>query len=648
MAVITKDTFNPLLRYVGVRLQQGVPIVDADWNEMEDVRKFELRAYLKWFVGNGIPEGNDGFRISASGAANDFTVNAGIGGPADGLNNIGRCLVEGLDVMIGAPFNYRSQALHVSKGASATQLAGDWGVPVIDEVANLNGVVTVFLDVWERLISPTDEPSLVLPGLSTESCARMKREWVVRMRTGTNLPASPDADFRAGHSYYALATIVRHLGVPAINQSDLTDRREQRLLVPPATLIPDLLGINPGDYRRGVGRPVISFREAINALLRGDLPSTPDAAIAPDPAMDFMSYSFSLAPDGSVIAVWHSARVLPVSQVFAARWDPTNPAAGFGSAQQVTTGAAAHTLPHGVLLPTGELVVVYETANDILFKHATLAGLNAAAEVQVSVTADTDRHPFAVLVPNNNQVIFFWHRTGVPFHLWFFRVRQYTAAWTEAGAVWSGAAQQLAGAAAAPVAVARGDFHAAVDSNGDVWVAYRTVTDDIQALRLPAGGGAPTNLQVLSTANADQVPFVLIDGNATVYVFWQSGPTSGINYQRFIKATSSWEAGPTLVPETTFGTSNIRPCAVRDAEGAIWLFWANDRGGASNNDIWFMRRNPNTGGWGQARQIVGSPLDDTHPFAASAPGGVLWLFWRSNRAGIGNYDLFFKQIVTTI
>src|SRR5205823_2694796 len=139
---------------------------------------------------------------------------------------------------------------------------------------------------------------------------------------------------------------------------------------------PDLLGVNPGDYRRGVGRPVISFREAINALMRGDLPSTPDAAIVPDPAMDFMSYSFSFAPDGSVFAVWHSARVLPVNQVFAARWDPTNPAAGFGgSAQQVTTGAAAHTLPHAVLLPTGELVVVYETVNDILFKHAPLAGL---------------------------------------------------------------------------------------------------------------------------------------------------------------------------------------------------------------------------------------------------------------------------------
>ena len=82
MAVITKDTFKPLLRYVGVRLQQGVPIVDADWNEMEDVRKFELRAYLKWFVGNGIPEGNDGFRLTALGASNDFTVAPKSGGCA--------------------------------------------------------------------------------------------------------------------------------------------------------------------------------------------------------------------------------------------------------------------------------------------------------------------------------------------------------------------------------------------------------------------------------------------------------------------------------------------------------------------------------------------------------------------------------------
>lgn len=52
---ISRDTFNIFKHYNGVRLQQGVPLVDADWNEMEDIRKFELQNLLKWFIGNGVP-----------------------------------------------------------------------------------------------------------------------------------------------------------------------------------------------------------------------------------------------------------------------------------------------------------------------------------------------------------------------------------------------------------------------------------------------------------------------------------------------------------------------------------------------------------------------------------------------------------------
>ena len=63
MANISRETFNKMKHYVSVRLQQGVPLVDADWNEMEDIRRFELQAFLKWFVGDGVPVGNDGFRI---------------------------------------------------------------------------------------------------------------------------------------------------------------------------------------------------------------------------------------------------------------------------------------------------------------------------------------------------------------------------------------------------------------------------------------------------------------------------------------------------------------------------------------------------------------------------------------------------------
>ena len=65
MGDFSRDTsiLNRLKRYVGVRLQEGVPLIDADWNEQEDIRKFEVQAFLKWYVGNGVPKGNDGFRI---------------------------------------------------------------------------------------------------------------------------------------------------------------------------------------------------------------------------------------------------------------------------------------------------------------------------------------------------------------------------------------------------------------------------------------------------------------------------------------------------------------------------------------------------------------------------------------------------------
>lgn len=51
--------------YVGVRLQQGVPLLDADWNELDDLRRHELASVVARFIGDGVPSGNDGFRIDA-------------------------------------------------------------------------------------------------------------------------------------------------------------------------------------------------------------------------------------------------------------------------------------------------------------------------------------------------------------------------------------------------------------------------------------------------------------------------------------------------------------------------------------------------------------------------------------------------------
>ncbi len=166
MGVITKDTFDPIRAFCNVRLQQGVPLVDADVNELDAIRKFEVRAFLKWFVGDGIPAGNDGFRIDAiGGVADDFWIRAGsAAAPAGtpntevGLRYVGRAIVDGLDVIIPADVKYKSQAMFAGPAVD--------GSPQIQPIPNVAASVTVYLDVWERPVSPQEDTTLVLPSLA--------------------------------------------------------------------------------------------------------------------------------------------------------------------------------------------------------------------------------------------------------------------------------------------------------------------------------------------------------------------------------------------------------------------------------------------------------------------------------------------------
>jgi IPT/TIG domain/Family of unknown function (DUF6519) len=232
MAVISDNTFDPLKGYTGVRLQQGVPIADADWNAQVDTHKFELRSFLRWFVGDGVPWGNDGFRIAATTAPasqdNNFRILSGIG-PAtpDALNMAGRCLAGGLEAIIVDDIDFTAQPLHEDQPGAAA-LAAKLGVPVVARMPTPNDdhLVNVFVDVWEHLVTPADDPELVLPALGTETCARIRRAWVVRImrsdEVGAPLP---------GHGYLDLASIRRRNGVARVEPGDVIDRRRTGMTV---------------------------------------------------------------------------------------------------------------------------------------------------------------------------------------------------------------------------------------------------------------------------------------------------------------------------------------------------------------------------------------------------------------------------------
>ncbi|WP_034160007.1 hypothetical protein [Sphingomonas sp. ERG5] len=659
MAVITPDTFDPLKRFVSVRLQQGVPLVDADWNEGQDAQRFTSRSYRRWYVGDGVPYGSDAFRIQAlaAPAANDFLIGRGVaaapGGTPPltiGLHHTGRCLVDGLEAIIDGDVAFRAQELHVANlGAAAAAIR--LNTKTIPELPVLNGTLLIYLDVWERLARPDEFPALVFVDIGTESCARIRREWVVRARAAATVPQAGDPDFEAGHGYFQLAMLTRVAADPIIFPSQITDRREQRLLTPPATLIEDMLGLAPDSYRRGEGRPAIPLRAAVNALLRGQLPASVDQAIAPDPANDLATRAFARVNDTTVM-LWESNRVAAIPQIFAASWAIGDPAsAGTNPPIQVTSGAVAANLPSLTLLPTSPapaLFMTYQRNNNIFFRRAAgVAGLPAAAETPVAQQVDPEAHSVAVRA--GQIVTVFWIVNGAGVNDFIrYRRRQYNAAWDEGTATWLDTeTTNLSTLQVALPSTTPGVFHATADAAGRVWVAFEAVAASaIGVARLTPASGAIetwTNTTLASPGvSADTQPFVLIDGAQHVQLFWRAD--AGIFMATCDVVANTWSAA-TAVPIAGAGPagSNSRPVAVREDDGGIWLLWSHLDNGQTN--IWAARRDPLTGGWGLARQITASAGNNDFAYA-TIESGAITLFFRSNRSG--DFNLFTKQIVTTI
>lgn len=667
MATMTPSSFDPLKRYVNVRLQQGVPIVDADMNELDDVRKFELRAFLKWYVGDGVPEGNDGFRIAAvttGSPDNDFLVTQGTpAAPVDrpptetGLRNVGRLVVDGLDVIIDKDIRFTDQPLHETKAGSAA-LAARWGVPVVSRLTtpNADGQLVVYLDMWERLVTADEAPELVRPGLGVESCARTKREWVVRVRATMPTPADT-ADHLAGHAYYQLATLVRRNGVAPVATADVVDRRERRLLLPPAHLLADTMGkaaapspFDPLAYRRGEDRPAISLRDAINSLLAGRVPTTPDISVSPGAGTDAMRRAVLTDTAGGLIVFWQAPRGTGnADQILGARLDLNRPELGFES-KVVATGSTAtqrRIEPTAVALPGVGLLVAYQNgsigsaATDVVMRRAsTFADLSTSVTEQTvaSTASVADDSPLAV-VAGNTVVFFSYQQSGSS--QWFYR--RYTYAQNSFPDT---APKQLTAASSTPR-----DLHAAAATNM-VWVAHGDGVN-VQVLRFdpsPSAANATWTTSMLadtgpSTGGSVFNPFVLPinDNEAMVFYNDQFHTPKGVYAATVVNGVNSADIPRGPIPGTD--ETETSPAAVRDSEGNIFLFTSRTVPGASG-EIVMRRRNVGSSDWTTAQRISPHNMNDLRPHAVFVPGSGIWVFWMSER-GQG-FDLYAKRVITEI
>jgi hypothetical protein len=192
--------------YIGLHIEQGVPILDRDLNLLNDLIAATVRAVISRYVGNGVATGMEGFAIQAIPANNDFRIFAGAAGS-------GALLVGGLEATIAATLNYSSQP-----GLPALT------TPVVPQPNPR--VDIVYLDLWLSEVDHTGDSAL-LNGVDVgmQTSVRQKPAWLVRVAEGTPVPSPA-----IGHLHYPLARLTRpHGGAGSIQASMIADLRQTRL-----------------------------------------------------------------------------------------------------------------------------------------------------------------------------------------------------------------------------------------------------------------------------------------------------------------------------------------------------------------------------------------------------------------------------------
>lgn len=128
MGDYSRDPFQRLAdaagkRYVGVRMQQGVPVLDADLNVMDDIRRHEHETVNTWVVGDGVPVGSNGFRIVpiVGGGENTLVIDAVAAAPS-----LSQLLVDTAASSAAAALGFNAFNSSAARdGTSPARLVGD-------------------------------------------------------------------------------------------------------------------------------------------------------------------------------------------------------------------------------------------------------------------------------------------------------------------------------------------------------------------------------------------------------------------------------------------------------------------------------------------------------------------------------------------
>ena len=223
--------------YVGVHIEQGVPLLDRDLNLLADLVSSTVREILERHLGSGIAERSDAFAIEALPAANDLRIVA----PRDG----GACLVAGMQVTIDASLCYSAQD----------------GVDALTTPVEADREDLVYLDVWVEEVDASGDAALAnASDVAMQTSVRLRPTWRARVAEGARSVPAP----AAGHAHCPLARLERLRGDCAIGDEMIVDLRRT--------------GLHLGDLARRIERiEEVLFSEALEPV-RPELVVLPGAA----------------------------------------------------------------------------------------------------------------------------------------------------------------------------------------------------------------------------------------------------------------------------------------------------------------------------------------------------------------------------------
>lgn len=474
---------------------------------------------------------------------------------------------------------------------------------------------------------------MVNPAIGIETSVRIRREWVVRVLEGyTTLPDPP-----AGHVFYKLASLGRPAGADSIAASHITDLRRTGL-----TLIPqqDLLQITADAYgqdytldRNGEPGLKVSLREAVNALLRNQLPGTRIEQLSQNISQD--TRQFTMADSRGAIWTFYRAVGPGTWDIRYNRYDPA--LRRWAGEVQLTNDSSWKFSSMELVEGSGSVWLFFSRANATGKYELTVRRYDQQTDAwgaETVLTPDVGAIDPAAVVDSTGDVWVFWETTG---KIWYKR-------YSRSASVWGANTQLSTGS------VTDRTVRVVVDRHGDLWVFWaRQAGSDLYSdiycrrySRASSAWGAEERLSFDARNDFLQVP--VVDQAGDVWVFWNSDRAgmsdNDVYYRRFSRTGNSWGSETQLTVAS--GDSSVTSVLMGN-DGDLWAFW-NLRSASSTSSIWCSRYTTE-GGWGRPLQIATEPNNSYRPLGVLNPEGDIWVIWYSYN---NNGSIWARKLIPSI